>query len=93
MNISYVADGDDVTLTFVSLGERVKYAGGEGGTRTSYGTMTSLSTWFDPYRPFQGSSYIANTTSQVASINSGILTMKRYSSSTDTGSSLVLNKQ
>ena len=93
MNISYVADGDDVTLTFVSLGERVKYAGGEGGTRTSYGTMTSLSTWFDPYRPFQGSSYIANTTSQVASLNSGILTMKRYSSSTDTGSSLVLNKQ
>lgn len=94
MNISYSDKDNNVTLTYVSLGKRIKYAGGPGGTATDYGVMTSLSTWFDPYRPFKGSSYISGSTSQIASLSSGTLTMLRYSASTDnTGSSLSLTKQ
>ena len=94
MNISYTNNDGVITLTYVSLGKRIKYAGGPGGTATDYGTMSSLSTWFDPYRPFRGSSYISNSTSQVVSISSGVLTMLRYTASTDTtGTSTSLTKQ
>lgn len=92
--LSYSVDGDDVALTFSGFGKRTKYTGGPGGTPTDYGTIASLSTWFDPYRPFVGSSYTAGTTSQVATIINGVMTMKRYSSSTDSqGSALSLTKQ
>ena len=92
--LSYSVDGTNVTLTFSGFGKRTKYAGGPGGTPTDYGTITSLSTWFDPYRPFVGSNYTAGTTSQVATLNEGVMTMKRYSSSTDSqGTALSLTKQ